>query len=117
MSELKPCPFCGYEPETKEVHVYPNGEKSPAFIKCKRCNYHLFSYNEEGLFVHWNCRPTENALRAENERLRKALKVYADKKNWKNDDWGILSVFSRDDGGVGYGNPTAIAREALEVNG
>lgn len=54
-------------------------------------------------------------VRTENERLREALEVYADKKNWKNDDWGILSVFSRDDGGVGYGNPTAIAREALEV--
>lgn len=63
--ELKPCPFCGYEPETREVHVYPNGEKSPASIKCKRCNYHLFGYNEEALFVHWNCRPIENTLRDE----------------------------------------------------
>lgn len=62
-SALKPCPFCGYESETRKVIVYPNGEKSPAFIRCKRCNYHLFGYDYEALVVHWNCRPIENALR------------------------------------------------------
>ena len=65
MSELKPCPFCGYEPETRKVIVYPNGEKSLAFIKCRRCNYWLFGYNYEALVVHWNCRPIENTLRDE----------------------------------------------------
>ena len=63
--ELRPCPFCGYEPETRKVIVYPNGEKSPAFIKCRRCNYGLFGYNYEALVVHWNCRPIENTLRDE----------------------------------------------------
>jgi hypothetical protein len=67
MSDLKPCPFCGYEPETRKVIVYPKlyGERSPAFIKCRRCNYGLFGYNYEALVVHWNCRPVENTLRDE----------------------------------------------------
>lgn len=106
MSELKNCPFCGYEPETKEVHVYPNGEKSPAFIKCKRCNYHLFSYNEEGLFVHWNCRPTENALRDEIERLRKALEKIAERCSPQRDREEIALYWIECE-----------AREALEVKG
>jgi len=69
MSELKPCPFCGYEPETRKVHVYPNGETSPASIKCKRCNYYLFGYNEEALFVHWNCRPLDVKQEAERNQF------------------------------------------------
>lgn len=92
MSELKSCPFCGYEPETKEIHVYPNGEKSPAFIKCKRCNYHLFGYNEEELFVHWNHRPIEDALRSELDQLREQMRwrKYPDEKPTKEGEYLVL---------------------------
>jgi len=73
MNELKACPFCGYEPETRDVHNYPNGEESPAFIKCKRCNFHLFNYIEEGVIVHWNTRPFEDTLRQRITELEELL--------------------------------------------
>lgn len=50
-------------------------------------------------------------LKAENERLRMALKRYANVKNWHNDDWGILSIYHGPN--HGYGDPTKSAEEAL----
>ena len=62
MSELKPCPFCGAD-KTVDVHsIFP--DKSECFL----CG---------ATAPHWNSRPIEDALRAENERLRKALEKIA----------------------------------------
>jgi len=51
-------------------------------------------------------------MTAEIKELREALEIYADQNNWKDDDWGILSVFQGGD--RGYGNPTFYAKEALK---
>lgn len=65
MSELKPCPFCGDGVEMVNTKTYPNGERSPAYIKCKTCNYHIADYEDEILIHQWNTRPIEDELRAE----------------------------------------------------
>ncbi len=33
-SILKPCPFCGLHVELVSAKTYPNGERSPSYIKC-----------------------------------------------------------------------------------
>ena len=48
-------------------------------------------------------------LEAELEDARKALKFYANPKNWGEDDWDVLAVVK----GRAYGDPTKIASEAL----
>jgi hypothetical protein len=69
MDELKACPFCDGEIEFRDCIVYPNGEKSPAFIKCKKCNYHIASFDTEELIKLWNSRPSESKLMAKNAEL------------------------------------------------
>lgn len=65
MSELKPCPFCGNTPKYESFRI-PYDMGSPARIaKCK-CGAWL-NINR------WNTRPLEDALRAENAKLREAL--------------------------------------------
>jgi hypothetical protein len=90
MSELKPCPFCGSKPDYTE--------HSASLVVCHTPGCAVKDY----LFFteKWNTRPREdtisaeyddllnmyekdtNALRAENERLHKALDRYADAANW-----------------------------------
>ncbi|KKM91575.1 hypothetical protein LCGC14_1227130 [marine sediment metagenome] len=41
-------------------------------------------------------------------RVRAALTFYANRRNWRDDDWGILSVI----GGKAYGKPTEKAARA-----
>ena len=84
-TELKPCPFCGHKPEVTRVHEHPNGEKYPAIIGCLRCNFCLTSDNEEGLFVRWNVRPVEDAMRAEVDRLNAyAMRLLSDEtRTWQ----------------------------------
>lgn len=41
--------------------------------------------------------------------LERALKWYANEKNWKRDDWGVLSVVCPPE----YGKPGRKARKAL----
>ncbi len=50
-------------------------------------------------------------LKAENKRLRTALKRYANRNNWQSDDWYVLSVYHGPN--HGYGDPTKSAEEAL----
>lgn len=65
MSEdLKACPFCG----RKVDETIEN-------LDVVSCSYHTLFIKSE----NWNTRPIEDALRAENERLRIALYMYAEK--------------------------------------
>ena len=75
--KLKACPFCGLHVELVSAKTYPNGERSPAYIKCKRCNYHIAGYEDKDVINQWNTRPIEDALNArvaeleeENDRLQ-----------------------------------------------
>lgn len=61
-SVLKPCPFCGLHVELVSAKTYPNGERSPAYIKCKRCNYHIAGYEDKDVINQWN---TRSAIRKE----------------------------------------------------
>jgi hypothetical protein len=50
--------------------------------------------------------------KAESDALKiatRALSWYANKKNWREDDWGVMSVAGNPD----YGDPGGKARRAL----
>ena len=89
--EIKLCPFCGSKVEMKSVVIYPNMERSPASIRCKKCNFFIADYEDDDLIQRWNNRPIEDALCAENERLREALQKI---KNWCciDDDGGTETI-------------------------
>lgn len=55
---LKPCPFCGLHVELVSAKTYPNGERSPAYIKCRKCNYHIAGYEDKYVVQQWNTRST-----------------------------------------------------------
>lgn len=84
MSELKPCPFCGGLNQTIEECF--NYTFSEAFVQCDSCgarseiedNVSPKKAKEKAIKI-WNTRPIEDALRAENERLKKALKEAEDR--------------------------------------
>ena len=72
MSELKPCPFCG-EKATLDYGVLPN--RKHWFITCDCCGM-MYQYTlSQRKYVKdgWNTRPIEDALQAENERLKEEL--------------------------------------------
>ena len=97
MSELKPCPFCGQSDDLGEVKYrknygfdrpYPYDscvENLPVCVGCddeEVCNPVItkrMSCSYCGVVVSdieiWNTRPIEDALRAENERLRSLLRT------------------------------------------
>ena len=70
MSEdLKRCPFCGGE--AKITRPLAEG----AEVCCKTCRATTWMcYPEERAIKRWNTRPEEDRLKAENERLKKALR-------------------------------------------
>ena len=76
MSELKPCPLCGQEIYSE---FYSNrAEEFDGHCTNKKC----LLYGKDLLFFNtakWNTRPIEDQLRAENERLREALKYIVDR--------------------------------------
>lgn len=69
-NELKPCPMCG---DPLEI-VYRNGSKYARCITCvfetARHGYHI---PDDELKRRCNRRPAEDALKAENERLKKTI--------------------------------------------
>ena len=75
--ELKPCPFCGQEPQPRKAERYGN-EVSPAFIKCRRCNYYVavndWPDSDAKVVELWNTRPIEGALQAEVTALKEAAR-------------------------------------------
>ena len=52
------------------------------------------------------------ASEAKYEKLRAALEFYANKNNWTEDDWCVMSIINPPD----YGDPGKTAREALEAD-
>ncbi len=62
MEKLKPCPFCGGEPELEDwTHVYESGTT----IRCKDCDAHIVEGVDDGNGWHdravrkWNRRTVE----------------------------------------------------------
>lgn len=68
--ELKPCPFC----EGEEIEIAP-GLKDDWYIGCLTCDYQIRCKHstEEDTVRYWNTRPAEDALKAENERMKEEL--------------------------------------------
>ena len=68
--ELRECPFCGGE----DVEYLPDGFGN-WLVGCVTCDYRIqcVSCTEDEAIRYWNTRPAEDALRAENERLKVAL--------------------------------------------
>jgi hypothetical protein len=65
LDAVKPCPFCGGMVTMKTLVIYPNGERSPAYIRCRTCNLSFAGYENEDVVNRWNTRPIEDALHAE----------------------------------------------------
>ena len=94
--ELKPCPFCGGEPEMIHAVLEEYHSVNPELI-CRECGYRIKAKNlaiviadspkENCKFLDrqtiriWNTRPVEYALTAEVERLKEALKKIANLRN------------------------------------
>ena len=101
--ELKACPFCGKQPEVKSGH---DPENEWFWVQCvasedeEGCDNVMSEmqddYNEA--VKDWNTRPIEDALQAENARLREALEWYADIDNWFGNTDGDSSPVQDDAG-------------------
>lgn len=74
MMDLKPCPFCGKEAEIERLGT----PRQSTIYQCGWCAATLETGEEWGHGTAWNTRPREDALQAEVERLREALKPFAD---------------------------------------
>jgi hypothetical protein len=70
---LKPCPFCGDSGFSvlKEGSIY--------VIQCGSCLCKTGATTEKEVIEYWNGRPIEEALTAENNRLREALENIKEK--------------------------------------
>jgi hypothetical protein len=69
LEHLANCPFCG----NHELEF----EDSTGDITCNCCAYTFYDTSEDNGW--WNTRPIEDVLRAENDRLREALKYIVDR--------------------------------------
>lgn len=70
MSELKPCPFCGEQ----GIHM-PVVFATVVHVACS--NRGCYMCRSEVPVDEWNSRTIDDGLRAENARLREALKLLA----------------------------------------
>ena len=68
MTELKPCPFC----QSRAEHYSFNFRKHT--VRCHYCLADCGEHDtpERAAFV-WNTRPAEDALKAENERMKAVI--------------------------------------------
>lgn len=104
--ELKPCPFCGHH-----ARIFISDGSFPRFIV--RCGNSVCpkqstveSNSLEGAIALWNCRPIEDALKAENARFREALEFYAKEIIYQVYSDGIPTEVEQDGG--------AFARQVLK---
>ena len=110
MSELKPCPFCGTTVVSIEIYgLYRWVEcgNASCLASVKPRSFLVDAGNANHIVAtDWNTRPIEDALRAENERLRKAL-------------GGLLHIIEEHGTPIQKAHATKLleAREALEVKG
>ena len=65
--ELKPCPFCGAVPDTVYVSL--------GYMHCVQCPNRACDGRRGYEVKKWQNRPLEDALRAENERLKARLEA------------------------------------------
>lgn len=88
MSDLKPCPFCGGEPEMIHAVLEEYHSVEPE-ISCEKCRYTIklkelaiaidespetnADWWDRGITKKWNTRPAEDAKDKEIERLKEAL--------------------------------------------
>jgi hypothetical protein len=89
MSDLKPCPFCGNEPEMIHAVLEEYHSVNPEII-CRECGYRIKAKNlaiavddspkencdflDRQTIRYWNTRPAEDAKDKEIERLENKLK-------------------------------------------
>lgn len=79
--KLKPCPFCGETMTMKQsIDSFQSG--LTRWINCENCFAHgpmcTLDDLSDNEYEAWNTRPIEDALRAENERLKKILAYIRD---------------------------------------
>ena len=67
--ELKPCPFCGGDPSASTERV--GNSTWLTFVRCGPCAFDM-------QMSKWNRRPIEDALRAELEEAREAIRDAAE---------------------------------------
>ena len=99
--ELKPCPFCkssaqivdSWSSTDKLKAIQCSGDELNNRTGCPANNceqdeqggFGFEGYDEEELIKVWNKRPIEDQLRAENERLKEALREIAEDSNYRED--------------------------------
>lgn len=77
MSDLKPCPFCKAEPISENNRRFFLKHNPDCFLAHPMHNANCDLVSTGSIAKHieaWNTRPAENALKAEVERLKKALR-------------------------------------------
>lgn len=72
MDELKPCPFCGDAEDLSIVRI--NDSAQYWCIECESCDYNRYIFGtKQEVIKAWNTRPSEDALKAEIERLEEKV--------------------------------------------
>lgn len=67
-NELRPCPFCGRDAREQNIIIVGRGLCKMVF--CEKCH---IDFKSSTSIEQWNTRPAEDALQAENERLKLEL--------------------------------------------
>jgi hypothetical protein len=77
MTELKRCPFCNSEPETKSVFIQGVANHKNYFVSCPHCEFRLRNRRiQESAIDEWNIRPIEDELNARIKELEIQLRAY-----------------------------------------
>lgn len=101
MNDLKPCPFCG-----KPATLVTKHKKLAYFVECESetCSCMAQADEEHEVVKIWNQRPVEDALRTENERLRKLVK-------------SVIDAWYRPNGHLEYSMAVIVVELQREIDG